>query len=226
MKLIHLKNTPIFDQLLLEEGLLRTRDDNWCIINEGSPRAIIMGISGKHEELVHPSAFEQRIPVIKRFSGGGTVIADENTLFISFIFNKKAHDFPAYPEPIMRWTEALYTPIFNLKEFGVKGNDYTIGNLKCGGNAQYLRKHRWLHHTTFLWDYKASNMDYLLMPAHMPAYRKHRPHAEFVTRIADHLPSKKLFVDTLKRSLNAEEVAPPIIKTPHRISTQYILTDS
>lgn len=224
MKLLHLKNTPIYDQLLLEEALLRTREDNWCIINEGSPRAIIMGISGKHEELVHPSAFSDNIPVIKRYSGGGTVIVDEDTLFVSFIYNKEEHDFPAYPEPIMRWTEALYKPVFNLQAFGIKGNDYAIGDLKVGGNAQYLRKHRWLHHTTFLWDYQASNMDYLLQPKQQPEYRKNRSHRDFVTRISDHLPCKATFIERLKKELGAKEVSPPADFAPHRTSTVQIFT--
>lgn len=226
MKLIHLKNTPIYDQLLLEEALLRTREDNWCLINEGSPRSIIMGISGKHEELVHPSAFKDNIPIIKRYSGGGTVIVDEDTLFVSFIFNKDAHDFPAYPEPIMRWTEAFYKPIFNLPSFGIKGNDYAIGDLKVGGNAQYLRKNRWLHHTTFLWDYKASNMDYLLQPKQQPTYRQNRPHKDFVTRIQDHLPSKTKFIKRLKNELGAVEVIPPTVFESHRTSTIKVLRNN
>lgn len=219
MKLIHLKNTPILEQLELEEALLRTREDDWCIINEGSPRAIIMGISGKHEELVHPSAFEKNIPVIKRYSGGGTVIVDQNTLFVSFICNKASHAFLAYPEPIMRWSESLYKKVFNLKDFGIQGNDYAIGQLKCGGNAQYIRKERWVHHTTFLWDYCPNNMDYLLMPKKQPAYRQNRPHSEFLTRLKDHLPSKETFITALQRELNATKCAIPKITSNYRKAT-------
>ena len=43
---------PIYDQLLLEEALLRSDTRNWCIISEGSPPAIVMGISGKKHELI------------------------------------------------------------------------------------------------------------------------------------------------------------------------------
>lgn len=47
MKLIRLKGFPILEQLFLEERLLRTSSDNWCLINDGtnSP-AIVMGLSG------------------------------------------------------------------------------------------------------------------------------------------------------------------------------------
>lgn len=47
MKLVRLRGLPILQQLHLEEQLLRTSSDNWCLINDGtnSP-AIVMGLSG------------------------------------------------------------------------------------------------------------------------------------------------------------------------------------
>ena len=47
MKLIRLKGVPILEQLYLEERLLRTSSDNWCLINDGTNYpAIVMGLSG------------------------------------------------------------------------------------------------------------------------------------------------------------------------------------
>ena len=60
--LIHLKGMSIFDQLTLEEQLLRDDSRNFCILSEGSSPAIVMGISGKPEELIHiPKAKNFRI---------------------------------------------------------------------------------------------------------------------------------------------------------------------
>ena len=116
--LLELSHYPIYDQLLLEEALLRTDGRNWCIINDGSPPAIVLGISGKKEELVDCARAEKdQIPLIKRFSGGGTVIVDKNTLFVTFICQKEMHDFPAYPEPILRWHETLYRDVFDRRIF-------------------------------------------------------------------------------------------------------------
>ncbi|NGX26688.1 MAG: Lipoate-protein ligase LplJ, partial [Chlamydiae bacterium] len=155
MNILHLKNFPIFQQLQLEEALLRLDTRNFCIINEGSPPAIVMGISGKPEELINfENLGKNPIPIIKRFSGGGTVIVDEETIFISFLCQKDLHDFAPYPEPIMRWTEEIYKEALDISDFSLRENDYVIGERKFGGNAQYLRKDRWLHHTTLLWDYK------------------------------------------------------------------------
>ncbi|ERN08330.1 hypothetical protein AMTR_s03745p00005370, partial [Amborella trichopoda] len=47
MNLLKLRGKPILEQLQLEERLLRTSSDNWCIINDGTNTpTIVMGISG------------------------------------------------------------------------------------------------------------------------------------------------------------------------------------
>lgn len=231
MKILHLKNHPIFEQLQLEEALLRLDSSNYCIINEGSPPAIVMGISGKSEELINQQKLEQTpIPVIKRFSGGGTVVVDQETVFITFICQKELHDFAPYPEPIMRWTEGIYKEAFKLPTFHLRENDYAIGQRKCGGNAQYLRKDRWLHHSTFLWDYKKDLMDLLLHPKKTPKYRQERNHDDFLTCLSEHLPSKADSIEAVKKVLtkyypvqmiSLEEVS-PFLHEPHRQSTLLI----
>jgi lipoate-protein ligase A len=203
LHLLRLKSFPIYEQLLLEEMLLRSGVGNWCIINEGSTPAIVMGISGKKEELVDcAKAAKDGIPLIKRFSGGGTVIVDENTLFITFIFQKQAHGFPAYPEPIMKWTEGIYRDALRHPEFRLRENDYVIGDRKFGGNAQYIKKDRWLHHTSFLWDYSSENMQYLLHPKKTPPYRQNRPHDEFLCRLREYFADKDLVIENVVREIN------------------------
>ncbi len=196
INLLNLTSYPILKQLQLEEALLRTSKENWCLINNGSERSIVMGISGKPSELIDEKKVRRdEIPLVKRFSGGGTVIVDENTLFVTFIFNKEEHHFSAFPEPILKWSETLYKTALNMPSFALRENDYVIGNHKCGGNAQYIQKERWLHHTTFLWDYAVENMSYLLYPPKTPSYRSNRSHDEFLCRLKTHFPTKKSFLD-------------------------------
>jgi lipoate-protein ligase A len=205
--LLHLQGYSIFEQLKLEEALLRTDNRNWCLINQGSPRAIVMGISGKPEELLHVERVAQdQIPVIKRFSGGGTVIVDSNTLFVTFICEKKIHSFPAYPEAIMKWSEEIYKDVFVHDEFALRENDFVIGEKKMGGNAQYIRKERWLHHTSFLWDYTPENMEYLLHPKKTPSYRKERQHTEFLCALNTHFSDMNNIVSGIKQALSSRYV--------------------
>jgi lipoate-protein ligase A len=200
--LIELKNTPIFDQLLLEESLLRDHAEDFCLINHGSSAAIVLGISGKKEELVHiEKATSYNIPLVKRFSGGGTVVVDHNTLFVTFIFSKNTHSFSAYPEPIMRWSEDFYRPVFAHADFRLKENDYVLGDKKFGGNAQYVKKDRWLHHTSFLWDYNPKFMDCLLHPKKTPFYRSGRTHHEFVCKLSDYYVDLQTVITAIKERL-------------------------
>lgn len=200
--LLRLKNVPIFDQLQIEEALLRTDNRNWCIINEGSPPAIVMGVSGKPEELVHLD--KANIPIIKRFSGGGTVVVDHNTVFASFIFEKDLLPIKPYPEPILEWSADFYREAFSITNFALQENDYVIGDLKCGGNAQYLSKNRWVHHTTFLWDYTREKMNLLKMPKRQPAYREQREHGDFLTKLKKHISSPESVADKIAKKLHKE----------------------
>lgn len=199
MNILHLQDTSIYDQLLLEEQLLRDDDRNFCLINSGSTPAIVMGISGKTDALVHLDQLPDSIPILRRFSGGGTVIVDENTVFVTFICNKTDHAFPAYPEPILRWAESVLAPATDgLK---LRENDFVIGEKKCGGNALYIKKDRWLVHTSFLWDYDPERMNLLKHPAKTPKYREGRTHEEFVCSLSEHFADREIWIEGLKKSL-------------------------
>jgi lipoate-protein ligase A len=187
-----------------------------------------MGISGKPEEHLHlPRVQEEKIPVIKRFSGGGTVIVDENTLFITFIMAKSYLDVAPFPEPILHWSAKLYEEAWKIPDFRLRENDYCIGEKKCGGNAQYIKKDRWLHHTSFLWDYSGENMEYLRLPDKRPKYRLDREHSAFLTRMKDHCLDTNSLIDKLKETLvkrlYIENFDLANWKTePHRQSTHYL----
>lgn len=180
---------PIVEQLRLEERLLRKDDRNFCIVNSGSPRTIVLGISGQPDLLLNqPLVQKDNIPVIRRFSGGGTVIVDEETLFVTFIFSKGALNLLPFPEPIMRWSSDLYASSWKIPGFALRENDYVIYDKKCGGNAQYIKKDRWLHHTSFLWNFQPNNMKYLLLPTKRPKYREDRDHRDFLCRLGECSP--------------------------------------
>ena len=227
MNLIHLKNVPIFEQLQLEEALLRCDRRNFFLINEGSEKAVVMGISGKKEELVDEDKIQQdNLPLIKRYSGGGTVVVDEETIFTSFICEKKISPSLNFPDDIMKWAAEFYRSSFQLPGFDLKENDFVIGDKKCGGNAQYLTKERFVQHTTFLYNFKEENMDYLLHPKKTPPYRQARAHKDFLCKLHP-LLSKDSFINKIKQELfrrypitelPLQEVL-PLTQLPHRKAT-------
>ena len=222
MYILNLKNVPILEQLRIEEALLRADTDDWCLINTGAPPAIVMGISGKPERLLNIEKVKSdQIPVIKRFSGGGTVYIDPKTVFVTLICNAEGRAKPQ-PKPILEWSEELYKPLF--KGFEARENDYVFGEKKFGGNAQYIQKGRWLHHTSFLWDYEPSAMDYLLLPEKRPEYRESRSHVDFLCTLRPHFPQKESLINALSNhfmtyfdaEIAPEELVQEIVARPHR----------
>lgn len=62
---------------------------NRCLVNRHLNPSIVMGLSGKVDKLINvEKAKELHLPVIKRFSGGGTVVVDYSTFCLTFVLNK------------------------------------------------------------------------------------------------------------------------------------------
>lgn len=229
--LLKLSRYPIFKQLQLEEALLRTDHRNWCLINDGTSPAIVMGISGSVEKMINQKQLEESpIPVIRRFSGGGTVIVDHDTIFSTFIFNRKSVDVSCCPRNILHWTAQIYSPFLEHCNFQIRENDYALGDRKFGGNAQYMSKNRWLHHTSLLWDYDPEKMNYLLFPPKVPDYRGSRAHTDFLCKLKDHISDKQAAIQSLIEQLEKrfilrevfQEEILEVLERPHRRSTSFI----
>ena len=225
-QLLRLRNVPILDALRLEEALFRADARSWLITNvwddaaggrgadgrctltgqhrqDSEATAIVLGISGKAHELVHlDRARAAGVPLCRRFSGGGTVIVDTSTVFVTFLVAGDAlPEVAPYPEPMLRWTSGLYDDA--LRRCGVGGfathaNDYCIDDRKFGGNAQSISGKRWLHHTSLLMDYEPQRMSLLQMPAKRPEYRASRAHDDFVRGLsAAGVASKAQLLDAI-----------------------------
>ncbi|KAM7502429.1 hypothetical protein LguiB_001333 [Lonicera macranthoides] len=76
MNLLKLKGVPILQQLHLEERLLRTSSNNWCITNDGTTYipTIVMGFSRMHRELVE--AYFRSAKRMLRERGGDAYVED------------------------------------------------------------------------------------------------------------------------------------------------------
>lgn len=234
LNFVFLEKTSIFRQLQYEEALLRADQRNWCLMNIGTDPAIVMGISGKVEQLVHLEKWRRSaLPLIRRFSGGGTVFVDENTLFITLICQADDVEVQPFPRPIMEWTAQLYRPSFDAASlpFFLRENDYVCGDRKWGGNAQSIIKGRWLQHSSLLWDFNPQSMEILLHPPKVPTYRGARPHSDFLCSLCTMWEDKEVFLSGVKEQLSAhfnvvhqdQAFVEEIEKNPHRRTTQVLL---
>ncbi len=230
LSLLRLKGVPIFEQLQVEEALLRADKKNWCIINYGVPPAIVMGISGNAEDLLIVEPANSPLPIIRRFSGGGCVVVDPSTFFVTMICNVEGNRPSAFPQEVARWNAELYKPLLEHLDFNLLENDYVLGARKFGGNAQYLTRDRWLHHSTLLWSYNCELMNLLKLPKKRPQYRQERSHDDFLCHLSEYFSSIEDLYDhftyNLKQKFNViemdyEEVR-EICQRPHRKSTSII----
>lgn len=231
LNLIQLDHIPIFEQLQIEEALLRADSENWCLINYGSPPAIVMGISAKIPEVVDLSYLKKKpIPLIRRFSGGGTVVIDPHSFFVTFICSTSFIPIEPFPHSIMRWTESFYRPLFENEPFALRENDYVLGDKKFGGNAQSIIKNRWLHHSSLLWNFCPNRMNYLQLPKKRPIYRDERDHHEFLCTLQHRWESleamQESFVNRLQEMFAIQKISHEDLKSildrPHRKTTQFI----
>lgn len=123
--------------------------------------------------------------MLRRFTGGGTVYLDENSLLVSFVCSESGSK-PVYPNALMEWSANAYARLFSPHVgFKLVGHDYTVGDSqsrkKIGGNAQAISGRRFVHHTSFLYDFDVSKLDdNLTLPNKRPEYRDSRPHGDFL----------------------------------------------
>jgi lipoate---protein ligase len=229
------KNLSIFQQLQIEEAFLHLEKRNLVIFNEEIfEKTLILGRSGK-KELINEDFYQKDpIPILRRYSGGGTVVVDKNTLFISFIMENASFEKPTFPETLHQYFGDFYEKALKLQNFSCLEQDYVIGERKCGGNAQYIRKNRFVHHTSFLWDFDPSSMLLLQNPFKAPCYRQGRSHEEFLCKMKDFFPSKEKIFDLCFHELENRFVLHeiflenllPLKQNEHRKSTEKILFSS
>ncbi len=227
LTIVHLTPMPIFEQLRREEALLRAGKGNWCLINDGTPPAIVMGLSGTMDDTVEAGC---QLPIIRRFSGGGTVVVDETTIFWTLIIDED--DLPCNKNPVdvMAWTGHVLAPLFMPHALRVEEQDYVIGGKKIGGNAQSFSCGRVLHHTSWLWSWRHERMALLKMPQRQPAYREQREHSAFCQRLSTCFQTKESFVRALEKALEedfdcrkgAQGQIDEALHRPHRKELQWL----
>ena len=137
--------------LAVEEYLIRQTDLDVFMLWENAPCLVI----GKHQtpvmEINAMCLIADKIPVIRRISGGGTVFHGPGNLNFTFITTSKENEdkinFPRFTKPILDYLNSKQIPA----EITGKSN-LTVNGLKFSGNAAHVFKNRSIHHGTLLFD--------------------------------------------------------------------------
>ena len=186
------------ENLACDEALL-----DWCESGEGaeclrfweSPEPfVVVGYANKVATEVNVAACEARkIPILRRCSGGGTVVQGPGCLNYSLVLpitkDGPLHSIPVANQFIMRRNRSAIEPEVRSQKsearVAIRGHtDLAAGELKFSGNSQRRRKHFLLFHGTLLLNFDLALIgDLLRMPSKEPDYRENRKHADFLTNI-------------------------------------------
>jgi len=145
---INLESYDPFFNLAIEEFLLKNSDNEYLILGVNSPCVVIGKHQAAHREVDTKFIVENKIPVIRRISGGGTVFHDNGNLNFTFIRQSetgKQVDFPKYTQPVIDFL--IFLGI--AAKFEGK-NDLKVNGFKISGNAEHIHRNRVLHHGTLL----------------------------------------------------------------------------
>ena len=186
------------ENLACDEALLY-----WCESGDGmdtlrfweSPEPfVVVGYANKVATEVNVAACEARkIPILRRCSGGGTVVQGPGclnyTLVLPITKDGPLHSIVVANQFIMRRNRAAIEPEIRSQKLevrvAVRGHtDLAIGGRKFSGNSQRRRKRFLLFHGTVLLNFDLALIgDLLRMPSKEPDYRESRKHTDFLTNI-------------------------------------------
>jgi lipoate-protein ligase A len=180
------------ENLALDEGLLLEAEDGrggevlraW----EWPHPAVVLGAGCRLAEDVDEAACAaDGVPILRRASGGGTVLLGAGCLCYSLVLSHDRsaalHDITAsYAYILDRIGAALEGVLPDIGRAGI--SDLAAGGRKFSGNAQQRKRQYLLHHGTLLYAFDLSRVGrYLRLPERQPDYRHRRDHAEFLTNL-------------------------------------------
>jgi lipoate-protein ligase A len=171
------------ENLALDEALLR-RGAECLRLWESPSYVVVLGASGRRVEEAHLKACQaEGVPVLRRASGGGTVLLGPGCLVYSLVLNYERRplmrDLSRSNQLILARTAAA---LGQGEAAGI--SDLVLDGMKFCGTAQRRLKHALLFHATILYDFDLERIPRLLQePKRQPDYRGGRPHLEFVRNL-------------------------------------------
>jgi lipoate-protein ligase A len=151
----------------------------------GGPPAVVMGFNERAEQVADLAACARYgVRVLKRCTGGGTVLQTRGVLNYSLI--TPAPDHIDLKAGFRQGTELVCAI---LCAFGVTGaqrgtSDVAVGDRKISGNARAWRWKASLVHGTLLVDFDSELAEKLLLhPPREPEYRRGRSHRDFLVTL-------------------------------------------
>ncbi|MBT5954282.1 lipoate--protein ligase family protein [bacterium] len=171
---------------------------------ESPSRFIVLGHGGKmSREVDLHEANRLNIPILRRVSGGGTVMQGRGCLNYSVIKRSEEDLYSTISSTtcnvMKKCRDALNTELTGVSIKGV--SDLVYEGKKISGNAQKRKKRSFLFHGTFLYNFEISDLEGVLtLPDRQPDYRCNKSHNDFVQNIS---VSKTKLMTLMKKEWDA-----------------------
>lgn len=226
MLLLDLTLPTAEENLALDEALLEhaeATDDTREILRiwEAPQAMVVIGRSSKINEEVHrATCSRQGIPVLRRTSGGASIVAGPGCLMYAVLLSTKlrpelAQLSEAHRAVLEPLAAALAKRVPTVRWEGT--SDLAMGAQKFSGNSLRCKRSHVLYHGTLLYDFPLRLVGNLLAFApRQPTYRAGREHNEFVTN----LPlSRAALCQAVREAFSAAEV---VSEWPRELTAQLV----
>jgi lipoate-protein ligase A len=150
--------------------------------------AVVLGAGGRiAEEVEEAACAADGVPVLRRSSGGGTVLLGKGCLLFSLVLSYQR-------SPLLREVRSSYCFILGILKEALADllpgvacagtSDLAAAGMKFSGNSQQRKRNYLLHHGTLLYAFDIPLLArYLRQPPRQPEYRAGRDHKAFVRNL-------------------------------------------
>jgi lipoate-protein ligase A len=182
----------VAEDLALDEAMLLRADEGRSppLVRFWEPReyAVVLGASRRlRSDVLVDACRADGVPVLRRSSGGGSVLVGPGALNVTVILPEAAALGLSAVDLAQRYVlEGIAASIRHAGQpVVVLGHgDLTLGDRKCGGSAQRRLKNWFLVHCSILYQFAIERVArYLAIPGRQPAYRRGRGHSDFLINL-------------------------------------------
>ena len=176
------------DEALIEFFESSDAADGLLRIWESENHFVVLGRSNRIDSEVNVATCEfEKVPILRRLSGGGTVLQGPGCLNYTLILRNHIDVPVEIGESFQFVLEHHKRCIQQMtgSHVAIDGvSDLVIEGRKFSGNAQYRKRRFALLHGTFLLNLNLAMIDRILrIPSKQPEYRKNRAHEDFVKNL-------------------------------------------
>lgn len=232
MKLLDLSLSSPAENLALDEALLDACEQSGQEVLrfwESEILFVVLGYSNKaDDELYRQACQDQNVPVLRRISGGGTVLQGPGCLNYSLTLHipkdstSPLHSVTGTNHSVMTrlrvgLAKGLHRPV------AVEGHtDLAIDGLKFSGNAQRRRLKSILFHGTLLYSFDLEKVEsFLKPPPRQPEYRQNRSHRQFIQNLDTDEGTLKSILTHVWKASDSSAVRPPREETKKLVEEKY-----